>query len=148
MEEHNPKEFWKLVKSIKPNNSNNIQDEISPLIWHDYLKNLNEKKVIFENSSETQYTTFKKARLSGGILIKRTEARLVGHTRDCASMNMAGASSSCVLSEEDIPGASLNGRKPAELKNDDLKFWLKCRGDFAKGLKTKAQLIKRYHLWP
>ena len=82
------------------------------------------------------YTTFKKARLSGGILIRRTEARLVGHTRDCASMNMAGASSSCVLSEEDIPGASLNGRKPAELKNDDLKFWLKCRGDSAKGLKT------------
>ena len=99
-------------------------------------------------NSASEYTTFKKVRLSGGILIKRTEARLVGHTRDCASMNMAGASSSCVLSEEDIPGASLNGRKPAELKNDDLKFWLKCRGDSAKGLKTKAQLIKRYHLWP
>ena len=55
MEEHNPKEFWKLVKSIKSNNSNNIQDEISPLIWHDHFKNLNEKKVIFENSSETQF---------------------------------------------------------------------------------------------
>lgn len=47
------------------------------------------------------------------------------------------------LSENDIPGASLLGRKPEELKNDELKFWLKCRGDLAKGLKTKAQLVKR-----
>ena len=54
-EEHNPKEFWKLVKSIKSNDPTNIQNEISPLIWHDYFKNLNEKKVIFENSSETQF---------------------------------------------------------------------------------------------
>ena len=48
------------------------------------------------------------------------------------------------LNENDIPGASLLGRKPEELKNDELKFWLKCRGDSAKGLKTKAQLVKRY----
>ena len=45
MEEYNPKEFWKLVKSIKSNNSNDIEDEISPVVWHDYFKNLNEKKV-------------------------------------------------------------------------------------------------------
>ena len=48
-----------------------------------------------------------------------------------------------VLTEEDIPGASLHGRKPCELKNDELKFWLRCRGDRAKGLKTKAELVKR-----
>ena len=42
-----------------------------------------------------------------------------------------------VLTENDIPGASLVGCKPSELKNDTLKFWLKCRGDNAKGLKTK-----------
>ena len=48
-----------------------------------------------------------------------------------------------VLTEEDIPGASLHGRKPSELKNDELKFWLQCRGDRAKGLKTKAELVKR-----
>lgn len=48
------------------------------------------------------------------------------------------------LSEEDIPGSSLSGRKPEELKNEELIFWLKCRGDSAKGLKTKAQLVKRY----
>ncbi len=57
---------------------------------------------------------------------------------------MASATISCVLTEEDIPGASLYGRKPAELSNDDLKFWLKCRGDSGKGLKTKAELVKRY----
>ena len=47
------------------------------------------------------------------------------------------------LSEEDIPGASLFGRKPSELKNEELKFWLRCRGDPAKGLKTKVELVKR-----
>ena len=47
------------------------------------------------------------------------------------------------LTEEDIPGASLQGRNPTALKTDELRFWLKCRGDPAKGLKTKAQLAKR-----
>ena len=45
--------------------------------------------------------------------------------------------SASLLEENDIPGASLCGRKPSELKNDELKFWLKCRGDPAKGLKTE-----------
>lgn len=48
------------------------------------------------------------------------------------------------LTEDDIPGASLAGRSPATLKNEELRFWLKCRGDSLKGLKTKAQLVKRY----
>ena len=47
------------------------------------------------------------------------------------------------LSEGDIPGASLQGRNPTTLTTDELRFWLKCRGDPAKGLKTKAQLAKR-----
>ncbi|KAJ7394727.1 hypothetical protein OS493_000553 [Desmophyllum pertusum] len=47
------------------------------------------------------------------------------------------------LTEDDIPGASLAGRSPATLKNKELRFWLKCRGDSLKGLKTKAQLVKR-----
>lgn len=47
------------------------------------------------------------------------------------------------LSECDIPGASLQGRNPTTLTTDELRFWLKCRGDPAKGLKTKAQLAKR-----
>lgn len=33
--------------------------------------------------------------------------------------------------------------KPEEFKNDELRFWLQCRGDPAKGLKNKAQLAKR-----
>ena len=58
---------------------------------------------------------------------------------------MATASTTrvAVLTEEDISGASLHGRKPSELKNDELKFWLQCRGDRAKGLETKAELVKR-----
>ena len=49
---------------------------------------------------------------------------------------------SVVPSESDIPGSSLNGRNPSELKNDELRFWLKCRDDPAKGLRTKTQLVK------
>ena len=40
------------------------------------------------------------------------------------------------LSEDDILGSSLSGRKPEELKNQELLFWLKCRGDNGKGLKS------------
>ena len=36
------------------------------------------------------------------------------------------------LTEDDIPGSSLNGRDPNRLKNSELKFWLKCRGDSCK----------------
>ena len=71
--------------------------------------------------------------------------------RPCAIMNMAALSSTStsvsVLSEEDIPGASLAGRKPSELKNEELKFWLRCRGDPGKGLKTKAELVKRCEIF-
>ena len=55
------------------------------------------------------------------------------------------ASTSIFLTENDIPGASLLGRKPEELKISELKFWLKCRGDPGKGLKTKAELVKRVY---
>ena len=47
------------------------------------------------------------------------------------------------LTEEDIPGSSLSVRKPSTLKNSELRFWLRCRGDSCKGLPTKAQLVKR-----
>ena len=49
-----------------------------------------------------------------------------------------------ILTENDIPGASLNGRNPSSLKNEELKFWLRCRGDSLKGLKTKACFVKRW----
>lgn len=51
--------------------------------------------------------------------------------------------STTILTENDITGAALGGRKPEELRNEVLKFWLRCREDLAKGLKTKAQLVKR-----
>ena len=47
------------------------------------------------------------------------------------------------LTEDDVPGSSLIGRDWNRLKNSELKFWLKCRGDSCKGLSTKAQLCKR-----
>ncbi len=47
------------------------------------------------------------------------------------------------LTEEDIPGASLAGKIPSELKIDELRFLVKCRGDSCKGLKTKAQFVKK-----
>ena len=50
---------------------------------------------------------------------------------------------SVILSEDDIPGASLAGRNPSSLKNEELRFWLRCRGNSLKGLKTKALLVKR-----
>ena len=57
---------------------------------------------------------------------------------------MASSSSavndSVILTEEDIPGASLAGRNPSSLKNEELP----CLEDSLKGLKTKALLVKRY----
>ena len=47
------------------------------------------------------------------------------------------------LTLEDIPGTSLAGRLPSQLKIEELKFWLLCRGDSCKGLKTKAEFMKR-----
>ena len=44
--------------------------------------------------------------------------------------------------ENDIPGTSLLGRKPDELKVSELKILLKCRRDAGKGLKTKAELAR------
>ena len=43
--------------------------------------------------------------------------------------------------EDDIPGASLNGRDPSELHVVELKRWLKCRGANQSG--RKADLVKR-----
>ena len=40
------------------------------------------------------------------------------------------------LTENDIPGASLLGRKPEELKISEIKFWLKCCGDAVKQVHT------------
>ena len=57
------------------------------------------------------------------------------HTVPRATMNPDS------LKEEDVPGASLNGRKPEQLKVPKLKLWLACRGALTKGRKT--ELIER-----
>jgi len=63
----------------------------------------------------------------------------------CFSFNfkvfLTTMSSEIRLTEDDIPKASLRGRNIAELKVDELKFWLKCCGDSSKGLKTKAKHV-------
>ena len=46
-----------------------------------------------------------------------------------------------VLNKGDIPGASLNGKKPKELNVTQLKRWLSCRGTPTGG--KKPQLIER-----
>ena len=46
------------------------------------------------------------------------------------------------LREEDIPGASLHGREPSDLKIPELKRWLACRGAPLKG--KKADLVARF----
>ena len=46
------------------------------------------------------------------------------------------------LQEKDIPGASLRGRDPSELKIPELKRWLACRGTPLKG--KKADLVARF----
>ena len=45
------------------------------------------------------------------------------------------------LNEADVPGASLNGRRPEKLKVPELKLWLSCRGAPTKG--KKADIVKR-----
>ena len=45
------------------------------------------------------------------------------------------------LSEADVPGALLNGRKPEQLKIPKLKLWLACRKAPTKG--KKADLVER-----
>ena len=60
-----------------------------------------------------------------------------------ASSSSSSAESNIILTENDLRGASLAGRNPSSLKNEELKFWLRCRGDSLKGLKTKAYLVKR-----
>ena len=46
-----------------------------------------------------------------------------------------------ILTEDDVPGASLKGWKAEQLKNDELKRWLKCRGASVSG--TRVQLLQR-----
>ena len=46
------------------------------------------------------------------------------------------------LTENDIPGASLLGRKAEELKISEIKFWLKCCGEVVKRVHDYIRLLK------
>ena len=46
-----------------------------------------------------------------------------------------------VLTESDVPGASLNGKQPEDLKISQLKRWLACRGAPVSG--NKPDLVER-----
>ena len=46
-----------------------------------------------------------------------------------------------LLTESDIPGASLDGKDPTELNVSQLKRWLSCRGAPLNG--KKPELIQR-----
>jgi len=46
-----------------------------------------------------------------------------------------------LLTEDDIPGALLKGRKPREVNVAQLKHWLTCRGTPTRG--KKPELIER-----
>ena len=81
---------------------------------------------------------------AGRMVTTNTKAR-PARPRVLCIFNMATAMAAreSILTEADIPGASLRGRKPSELKNEELKVWLRCRDDQVKGLKTKAELVRR-----
>ena len=93
----------------------------------------------------TVYTLFINGGRAERPRSEHMKARL-GRPRMRLTTKMASSSrdyDTVILTEDDIPGASQAGRNPASLKNEELRFWLRCRGDSLKGLKTKAQLIKR-----
>ena len=58
-----------------------------------------------------------------------------------AARGMSTATEDVVLVEEDVPGASLGGKRPDELKVPELKRWLAARGASRKG--NKSALIER-----
>ena len=76
---------------------------------------------------------------------ERPQSVLFVYCSMASSSSGLHSSNVILLTEDDIPGASLLGRKPEELKTAELRLWLKCRGDSCKGLKTKAELVKRVH---
>ena len=47
-----------------------------------------------------------------------------------------------ILTEEDIPGASLQKRKPEILKDEELRRWLNCRSGGSVG-ENRVQLLER-----
>ena len=90
------------------------------------------------------YTTYAERKEAGSDK-RKNEASLTlfARVRNMAARGSVSSRLSQSLTEEDIPGASLQGGNLTTLKSDELRFWLKFRGDPAKGLKTQAQLRRK-----
>ena len=56
----------------------------------------------------------------------------------CVETDLEGV---LLMTEKDIPGASLNGKDPSELQVVQLRRWLACRGAPTAG--NKPELIER-----
>ena len=50
----NPKEYWKLVNSIKANQTKKVSEEISSSEWFEYFKNLNKGASLHTEESSTE----------------------------------------------------------------------------------------------
>ena len=71
----------------------------------------------------------------------KVEATIANENCDDSVTANEQVNSTRSLTENDIPGAALNGKDPATLKIPELKRWLKCRNAPTKG--RKAELIAR-----
>lgn len=99
---------------------------------------------IFSFKIGLRNTTFIMTDCLGRMVTTNTKVRPERPRASCiCNMATVMAAHDSTLTEEDIPGTSLRGRKPSELKNKELKFWLQHINDPAKSLKTKAELVKR-----
>ena len=103
-------------------------------VFSHFLASLGTQYTVFINGSRAERPGFEclKARLGRPRTDHKTKQK-----------RASDENARVILTEDDIPGASLAGRNPSSLKNEELKFWLRCRGDSLKGLKKKAQLVKR-----
>lgn len=76
-------------------------------------------------------------------VVDETCEMLACHTDDDIAPQLRDKSDTMLLlSDQDIPGASLNGKDPTNLNIPQLKRWLACRGAPESG--KKPELIQRY----
>ena len=61
--------------------------------------------------------------------------------REAGKKLFVAMESELILTEDDVPGASLAGRSPSDLLLKELRRWLACRGASRGG--RHAELVKR-----
>ena len=77
------------------------------------------------------------------VVVKLPEVRTMAVKEACEDANNSNNTKPfrTILTEDDVPGASLKGRKTEQFKNDELKRWLKRRGASVSG--TRMQLLQK-----